>query len=166
MDPLQIASLGVSIIALILATWTALRQVRVARGGSNLAFTTELLKEYRTVEAAESRRYVFKTLEKFSPNHGYQNLPDEARTHVYRVSTLCDHIAFCVAHDLVDEELVAGFAGDSIAHLWAVLEPYVRQERELRGAAGQKAEYQEYFQDLASRLRERVPSEARRHLKR
>jgi hypothetical protein len=156
---LSVLAVAISLVALILSAWSA----KIAQRASSLAFALNLLKEFRDPEAVAARRYVFTELRKeFSPDLGFRNLPEQAQTNVHSASLLCDHIGLCVAHNLVDQTIVAGFVGDSVQRLWSILDPYVRQERQLLQADGFSPEYLEYFEDLAVRLQRQSPSRSRR----
>lgn len=119
---------------------------------ASLPVVVDLFREFRTEEQRTSRDFVTHKLG--SVTHGPVSLlaPD-VRDHVERVSHFFDNLGLLVAYDLANEALVAGFMGSSALHSWTAIEPFIRAERESRGSG-----YQEYFEDLVSRLRVRPPA--------
>lgn len=154
------ASLIVSILAALIAGASAafaFRSEREARRANDIA-VLDFLREYRAAEP--SRRYVFRELAREHPSPiRIANLPDGPREHAFTVCHYLDHLGFLVDHRIVDQEGVAGLLGESVLRAWAVLDPYIRSERDARGT-----EYAAYFEDLAERIRRLDPSSERKHL--
>ncbi len=73
-----------------------------------------------------------------------------------------DNLGTLVAHGHVDLEPVSGYLGESMALVWARMEPLVRAEREVRAGTNDPQRWQVYFENLVALVRECPPAEARR----
>ena len=160
----EISSSFLSIAALItslLVLLVALRQMKIAQQANTLAAVISLFREYRSPDFKEKIAYVHNSLKKnYKAEAGIWSMPDEDREKVLSVCHLCDTLGALVAHNIVNENLVISYIGDSINGLWSSLEDYIVNEREIR-----KSAYQQFFEHLVKRIREKPPSQIRRKLK-
>jgi len=157
----EISSLILSITALIISFLVALRQMQIAQQANTLAAVISLFREYRSHDFKEKIAYIHNSLKKnYKAEEGIWSMPEEDREKVLSVCHLCDTLGALVAHNIINENLVISYIGDSINGLWSSLEDYIVNEREIRNSA-----YQQFFEHLVKRIREKPPSQIRRKLK-
>jgi len=133
---------------------------------TELPIFIDLFKEFRSNEFKEYLRYIYNELDKkCDPTKGFMGLPKNAKKQVTSVSQFFETLGQLVAHNIIDEDLVIGYMGGSILNVWKVLEKYIYQERKIRKEMGIGEEYQEFFEDLVVRIKEKPPAEIIKRLK-
>ncbi|WP_433730116.1 hypothetical protein ACQP2Y_19225 [Actinoplanes sp. CA-051413] len=101
--------------------------------------------EYRTDEFQASEEFVLDRLaEAHDPELGIARLPSEARRHVRRVGHYYADYGMLAALPTIDSDRIVGVVHFRVREAWAVLEPYTRAERRIRGNS-----YWRYFEHLA-----------------
>ncbi|TYK51439.1 DUF4760 domain-containing protein [Actinomadura decatromicini] len=144
---LDLATLTISITALVVSLVLTLRQIRLASGGNHLPVVLDAFRETRSPAWFEAQKYVLNELTaEHTPDYGYRGLPERARAHAGAVGLFFDDLGKLVAHDVIDQSLVIGAYGTGIVRLWDVLAPYVYTERREYGF-----HFWIYFEDLAAR---------------
>jgi hypothetical protein len=144
---LNLATLAISLTALVISILLTLRQLRVASGGIHLPVVLDAFKETRSAAWFEAQEYVLTELAKeHEPDHGHRGLPEQARTHANTIGLFYDDLGKLVAHGMIDQSLVIGSYGTNIVRLWDALAPYVYTERREHGL-----HFWIYFEDLATR---------------
>src|SRR6266542_2311655 len=83
-----------------------------------------------------------------------------ARESVRHVVFFYDNLGVFVAYGVVNEDLAIAFHGVGFNEAWKILEPYIRQEREMR-----RMQYAAFYKDLVCRFRARPPDQVYRKLK-
>ena len=160
-------ALTIGIIALVVAAlsaWVSWLQVRHARAANALPIVVGLLSEFR--ETREDRYFIVTRLAEYDATEGVWGLPPDVRERVLRVLHYCDHLGLLVERGYADEDAIAGFIGGAIIHLWSCVAPLVHAERVIREKErGQlDSQYQNYFEDLASRMKRKDPLVIRQRL--
>jgi hypothetical protein len=144
---LNLATLAISLTALVISMLLTLRQIRVANGGNHLPVVIDAFKETRSAAWFQAQEYVLTTLAKeHQPDCGHRGLPEQARTHATTIGLFYDDLGKLVAHDMIDQSLVIGSYGTNIVRLWDALAPYVYTERQEH-----RLHFWIYFEDLAAR---------------
>lgn len=144
---LNLATLAISLTALVISILLTLRQIRVASGGNHLPVVLDAFRETRSAAWFEAQEYVLTALAKeHDADCGHRGLPAQARTHANTIGLFYDDLAKLVAHGMIDQSLVIGSYGTNIVRLWDALAPYVYTEREKH-----RLHFWIYFEDLAVR---------------
>lgn len=142
----NVATLVVSLVALVVSAIVGVRQIRLSDGGNQLPVVLEAFRESRAPGWLPANEYVLNTLAtKCSPEHGHRGLPDEARVHTNAIGLFYDDLGKLVAHGVIDKDLVIGAYGTMIVRLWDALAPFVYTERRLYGL-----HFWIYFEHLAA----------------
>lgn len=142
----NVATLAVSVVALIASAIVGMRQLRLSDGGNQLPVVLEAFRESREPGWLPANEYVLTTLPaKHNPEQGHRGLPDEARVHTNTIGLFYDDLGKLVAHGVIDKNLVIGAYGTMIVRLWDALAPFVYAERRLYGL-----HFWIYFEHLAA----------------
>ena len=158
----NVLTLAVSVLALVVSALIAMRQVRFMRHANNVPVAVEMLsREFRSVDFQRREAYVLTRLrEEHDPVLGFGQLPEPARTDVFQVAYFYQTLAFLVAFELADQDLVLATLNYRIKRIWPVLEPYVRREREIRGQG-----FLNILEDLVVRAHENPSTNLQARLK-
>jgi hypothetical protein len=144
---MNIATMAISLSALVISILLNLRQLRLASGGNHLPVVIDAFKETRSAAWFEAQEYVLTELAKeHGTDFGHRGLPEQARAHANTIGLFYDDLGKLVAYDMIDERLVIGSYGTNIVRLWDALAPYVYTERHKHGL-----HFWIFFEDLAAR---------------
>ncbi|WP_433075006.1 DUF4760 domain-containing protein [Dactylosporangium sp. CA-052675] len=150
---LNLATLAISLTALVISMLLTLRQLRVASGGNHLPVVLNAFRETRDAAWFEAEEYVLTDLAgEHAYRGGLRGLPEPARTHANTIGLFYDDLGKLVAHGMIEQSLVIGAYGTNIVRLWDALAPYVYAERRNHGL-----HFWIYFEDLAARTAARHP---------
>jgi hypothetical protein len=150
---LSLATLAISLMALVISILLTRRQLRLASGGNHLPVVLDAFRETRNAAWFEAQEYVLTELAKeHEPDYGHRGLPEQARTHANTIGLFYDDLGKLVAHGMIGQDLVIGSYGTNIVRLWDALAPYVYIERRQQGL-----HFWIYFEDLAVRTDARHP---------
>jgi hypothetical protein len=156
-DSSALISFGSALIA-IAALILSLRQMRRQ---NLLPVALDIFRESRESEWFRARDWVVTRLAaEHGPEHGVSGLPEQARERVRRVVFYYDNLGVFVAFKVIGQDLAVAFHGVGLTEAWAVLEPYIRREREIRAMR-----YAVFYEDLVRRSRARPPNEVYGRLK-
>lgn len=151
---LNATAITVSIIALAASLFIGTRQVRAAQRqviavqkSNNTLVAVELLtKECRSEQFLDSEEFVLRVLrDRHLPDKGVDGLPADARKHVTRIGLYYSSLGMLVKLGWVDHALLISATHYRVRRSWAVLEPYILEERTIR-----KSTYMAYFEHLAA----------------
>lgn len=147
----SIMSLGVSLVALILSSLLAWRQVRSTRASNDTIVAVDWMSRQLISDSfLESEAYVLDRLTaEHTPERGVSGLPEPARHHVHRVGRYYASLGHLTVFGAIEERLILSIIHYRLRAAWYVLEPYVRAERELRGAP-----FFNFFEHIAVRASE------------
>jgi hypothetical protein len=144
---ISIASVLIAVVALVYSA----RQVQLMRRQNLLPVALDFFREARTPEWFVARDWIIKHLAaEYSPDLGVSGLPEPAREHVRKVGFFYDNLGVFVAYRVVEENLVLDFFGVGMNEVWAIVEPFIRREEQIR-----KMHYMAFFNDLVVRFRQR-----------
>lgn len=150
---LNLATLAISLTALVVSICLTLWQIRLASGGHHLPVVLDAFKETRSTAWLEAQESVLtKLAEEHAADCGLRGLPVPARTHANIIGLFYDDLGKLVAHGVIDQNLVIGAYGTPIVRLWDSLAPYVYAERRAHGL-----HFWVYFEDLAARTADTHP---------
>ena len=151
----DIAALAVSLLALAVSVFTALRQMTIMRDSNQLPVLVELFQEFRSTDWQRAEAYVLGRLRaEHDPEVGFSTLPDEARLSVGKVIGYFSGMGYLIQREMADEGLVIPLVGYRASKAWDALEPYIRREREIRGPGDR---YACMYEDLVVRVRAHIP---------
>jgi len=144
---MALASLLVSAFAIAISSGTALRQMRLTRSASHLMLSAELLKQYLDAGFTESERFVHDQLASHEPLP-LSNLPEDARVHVEKVTTMYQMIGILAATGAVDRSFARYLFGVNVVRSWHALKPFIEAQRKMDPTGvGFR-----FFEDLAARI--------------
>lgn len=136
MDGLSVAALLISLAAIALSTYLALKQNLTQRQANTIPALSLLLNEFRSSRFWESYEYVCNELENHQPEGGIAGLPNEARTHVYNVCYLLQHIGDLARLGVVSERGLLSTLRFRVIRVWKAVKPFVVEERVKNASAG------------------------------
>jgi hypothetical protein len=151
---LNAIALALSLVALAISARLAKKQTQVMKNANLLPVVIEMLREVRGPEFRPHLDYVqYRLASEYPARLGYSGLPHEAQEHVLATTNLFDQLGLLVAHHVIDEKLVIGYAGSVLDQTWSSLEPFTLEERSLR-----KRQFLVYFEHLVCRTRTLSPA--------
>ncbi|MFG2823521.1 hypothetical protein ACGFX4_29360 [Kitasatospora sp. NPDC048365] len=149
----NIVSLTVSVLALLISGYLALRQLRSSQGANVLAMILDGFSESRDPAYSEAIEYVlYRLVDDYPRPISYLDLAEPHKSHVRRVGLFFDDLGKLVAHRVVDETLIIGSYGRSILRAWLILAPFIYLERQAHQRTPMR-----YFEDLAHRVSRTSP---------
>lgn len=151
---LNLATLTLSLVAIVFSWVSALRQRRLAHSSNHLPIVITVFRESRTDAWLAAQEHVLNELPgRDALKYGISGLPKQAHTHAALIGLFYDDLGKLVAHRMIDQDLVVGGYGSMIVRLWDALAPFVYAERELH-----LTEFWVYFEDLATRAAATTPA--------
>jgi len=154
MQPSDILSLVISIIALATSLFVAYKQIMLAKHSNSFPVTIDMFREFRSLEFKQHLYYVlFKFPSINQPDKGIHGLPEETRNHVLEVCHFFDNLGVMVANKAVDEKLIISFLGGTALKTWEIIYPYIMAER----AGRENGLYQEFFEHLIFVIKKNPP---------
>ncbi|WP_131803738.1 hypothetical protein [Pseudofrankia sp. BMG5.36] len=157
---LNFAAVVISLAALLASVLTARQQSRFSHGANIIPIIVEAFRETRQPEFTEARLYIYGRLSlEHDPASGILALPPDIVQYIQLVGIFYDDLGKLVAHKIIDGDLVIGSYGTGVTQTWAVLKPYIENER-VRCRTNTFV----YFEDLAIRISEREPADVYKRL--
>jgi hypothetical protein len=133
----NIIAIALSIVALGISTWLAVRQVLLSERANHLPAYLTLLSEFRSREFNDHYLYVCERLRKeHDAALGISGLPAGAREAIYDVAYYYQMLAVLILTRIVSEDIVLAFFHWRIIRAWEAISPYVIREREISKASG------------------------------
>jgi hypothetical protein len=151
----SIVAIALSVVALAISTWLALRQGLLSKRANHMPAYLHLLSEFRSREFNDHYLYV---CEKLTREHGAElgisGLPENAREAIYDIAYYYQTFAILVLTRIVDEDIILAFLHWRIVRVWDAIAPYVAREREISKASGAQVLrlLEEYAVNHAQRL--------------
>jgi len=150
----SLLSVLAALAAVGVAVWQIRRSARMSENANALPIIAALFNEMRSREFRQHMKRVATESPGDPPDEGFEGLPDEWRNSAYAVSYFYDYLGVLAANKIVDEKLIIGATGTTIARMWEVLLPYIESERAWRlktynGAASPG--FLRYFEHLVAR---------------
>ena len=169
MELKDLIPIAISIVALLMsggAIYITLLQTKIARHSNLLPIAVDMFREYRSDEFKDANMFVLTEMAVYCENPvPFSEIPENALTHVRTVSHFYDNIGLLIDKGIIDQEMVIDFMGLGAKNTWEVLEPFIRLERMKRGDPTGRIGYQEYFEDMISRVIEDPPFRRFKYLK-
>lgn len=154
---IDIAVLGVSLVALVVAAISSVQSTKLARNSNALPVVVDLFREHRGERLASAREFVQKKMAK-SPPDTLEDLPRTERLLVQDLAWFYDNLGALIEYKIVDPAPAIGYLGGSVVDTWKVLGPLIEKERDRRDETSEPHRYQMYFERLAARAElERAP---------
>lgn len=130
---LNIAALAISFTALIISSFFAVRQSSSAHHSNQLPIINDIFKEIRSSQFREQEESLWESLPTLGQNIGFSQLPKGLRDEAYNVSFTYLMLAYLVSMRILDRRLAVLPIHYRIVRTWEAIEPFVMQEREIRG---------------------------------
>lgn len=149
----NLTAVTVSIAALAASIFIGIRQVRMAReqvlaaerSNSTLVAIELLTQERRSEQFLDSEEFVLRRLrDAYGPEAGVDGLPPDARKHITRIGLYYSSLGVMSSIGAVDHTALISVTHYQVRQCWAILEPYIQQERKIR-----RSTYLAYFEHLA-----------------
>jgi hypothetical protein len=158
---LNIISLAISIAAVAVSVAFAFRQTKMMETANTLPVLLDFFREFRGDEFRKKQSIMLDKLPSVSADNGLCHLPEEVQRPTIYVIHYYDNLGAMVAHGLISADVVLSVYGESVDRCWRLVEPYIKQERDIRG----DPEYQILFEHIASLAERNQGREARRRLR-
>ncbi|MFH8369017.1 hypothetical protein [Streptomyces sp. NPDC018031] len=159
----NVASLGVSFVALVLSAIAAWRQLRHARSQSALTTILEVyFRDIRDMDFQRDQTYVVTRLATEHPapdEGGIAALPEQAQHAIWNVAFMYESIGMMHALDMMDSRVALGVFNFRIIQVWEAMEPYIMAERAMR-----QAPFLAFFENLYLQARATPPADLYREL--
>jgi hypothetical protein len=153
---MAVAAFVLSVIALLLSSMIALRQLRLSEKAMLLPVMVDVLREFRSSDFKRRQTCVYEHLLCEAPSgEGFDGLPPEIRADALFLSHFYDNVGLLTAAKVADWQPLVAFLGGSAVHAWKLLGPYIEEERKNR-----KSDYQQFFEDFVACATESPPSNA------
>ncbi|MCX4993388.1 hypothetical protein [Streptomyces sp. NBC_00568] len=130
---INVGAVAVSIFALAVSSWLAKNQFAAQRHGNHVGPLIELLTEFRSLEFHRNYAFIRDELPMMSSDGGISGLDEQVQRKIYDVGYFFQLYAILVYLDIMDERSVSALLRHQCIEVWTALEPFVRQERALRG---------------------------------
>jgi hypothetical protein len=154
------ASALISFSSALIAIAALVLSVRQMRRQNLLPVALDIFRESRDSEWFKARDWVLARLAaEHGPDQGVSGLPEPASARVRRVLFYYDNLGVFVAFKVIGQDLAVAFHGVGLTEAWAVLEPFIRREREIRAMR-----YAVFYEDLVYRSQARPPNQVYRKL--
>jgi hypothetical protein len=152
-DALAGAAQGtVAVLTLAALVFAAIQVVRgsrrrgAQRSNATVVALDLLTQEARPEELLESEDYILRRLrDAHGPDGGVDGLPEEARKHVTRIALFYSSLGMMLTMDSVDQDVLVRAVSYRVLRHWAILEPYIMRERQIR-----KSRYMAHLEHLAA----------------
>jgi hypothetical protein len=128
---LNIITLVVSLVALGVSSFLAIRQIGTARNANQLAVVNETLREFWSPGFRNQEALLWDKLRDQREDVAYSQLPDNLMETADSVCSMYLMLAYVVS--IVDWNLAILPISYRVVRTWAMLSPFVVRERELRG---------------------------------
>jgi hypothetical protein len=130
---LNIAALVISLTALIISSFFAVKQSGFAHHSNQLPIINDIFKEIRSSQFREQEESLWESLPTLGRNIGFSQLPKGLKEAAYNVSLAYLMVAYLVSLRILDRRLAVLPIHYRIVRTWDTIEPFVMQEREIRG---------------------------------
>jgi len=122
-----------TVAAVLSSTFLAIQALRYSRNANQMPVIIELFKEHRSAEFLKKEQLVWQEMPRQNPAKGFTGLPRKTRSRATDVALFYLMIAYLSEYRICDQELLALQVQYRLLNTWHSIEPYVRQERILRG---------------------------------
>jgi hypothetical protein len=115
------------------STFLATQAIRYSRNANQMPVIIELFREHRSAEFVKKEQFVWREFPHQDPAKGFTNLPRRAKSRATDVALFYLMIGYLSEYGICDQEMLAHQVQYRLLKTWDAIEPYVRQERILRG---------------------------------
>jgi len=130
---INLGAITISILALVISSYLATRQTRLAHQANQITIFVDLLAEARSAEFRRREREVWRNLATHSRINGFDDLPENDRANVEVVCSFYSTLAYCIAIGVFDYELALVPVKYRLLKTWRTVYPFVVSERATRG---------------------------------
>ncbi|GIH13830.1 hypothetical protein [Rugosimonospora africana] len=162
MDVSNSITLALSIVALIVSAFLAVRQNSLQRLTNNAPALVDLLSQFRSSAIHEGFDFVCGELGSYDESKGLTGLPPEVRYKVYDVCYFLQQFACMMIFDLVEERAFTALLRARTVAVWAAVGPFIRAERVINPSTG--PEFMTALEAFAAKAASLSPAEGRKIL--
>jgi hypothetical protein len=130
---LNVATLIISLVALAISSFFAIRQIGTARNANQLPVMNDILGEIRSPKFRQQEELLWDKLPALGKDIAYSQLPGNLREAADSVCLTYLMLAYVVSLRIVDRKLAVVPVHYRVAKTWEAVSPFVAQERKLRG---------------------------------
>lgn len=130
---INVAAIAISILALAVSTYLAVRQALAAKQANQIPVFVDLLREARSPEFRNRERSLWRELGNYDQTKGFAGLPKERRDDAEVVCSYYSALAYCIAIGVVEHDLAVIPIHYRLLKTWESVYPFVIAEREIRG---------------------------------
>jgi hypothetical protein len=130
---LNITALIISLAALAVSSFLAIRQIGTARNTNQLAVVNETLREFWSPNFRHQEELLWDKLKDQGEDVAYSQLPGNLREAADSVCSVYLMLAYVVSVRIVDWKLAILPISYRVVRTWEAVSPFVVRERKLRG---------------------------------
>jgi hypothetical protein len=152
---LNVLAVVAAFAALTVSIIFAARQTRLMRQTNQMPIFVEMLQEFRSREFQKAERYIADDLGSQPSNKGVLGLSEKASWAITKMQSFFGTLGSLIIYDVIGEAEAVSTLGYRADRLWKKVEPYIEQERLLRG----DDDYAKFWEDFVWRVRANWPPE-------
>jgi len=130
---LNVTALVISLFALAVSSFFAIRQIGAARNANQLPIMNDILGEIRSPQFRQDEELLWDKLPALGHDVAYSQLNDTLRKAADNVCLTYLMLAYVVSLRIVDRKLAILPVHYRVVRTWGVVSPFAAQERKLRG---------------------------------
>ena len=130
---LSVASLVLSLVAIVIAAQLSIRQVKLMRHANEVPAFVDLLQEYRSSDFYVYQDFILNGLSGYAAENGYTGLPLAQRKQFLAMFDYMTSMACLVGFGIVGVNHIFAMYGYLFQDMWIKMLPFVEKERERTG---------------------------------
>lgn len=154
---ISLISVSIALVAVCVAVWQARVNARSAERANALHLISQIFGEWRSTNFHRHRSRILYEADPMPAVSAFESLPEDWRESAYTVCYFCDYVGMLAAFDIIKEDLIIAVMGTQLMQLWKVMGPYIKAERDYRGAnlpADTPRGFLPYYENLVRRILE------------
>ena len=130
---LNLIAVLATVAAVLSSTFLTRRALRYSKSAIHVPVIIEVFNEHRSAEFVAKELFVWREMARQSPAKGFSGLPKRLRANATAVAVFYLMVSYLSEYGISDPEMLALQMRHRLLRTWQVIEPYVKQERILRG---------------------------------
>ncbi len=126
-------TLVISLAALAVSSFFAIRQIGTARNANQLPVVNEILRKFWSPEFRHQEEFLWDELKDQGEDVAYSRLPVDLREAADNICSTYLMLAYVVSLRIVDQKLAILPIHYRVVRTWEAVSPFVVRERKLRG---------------------------------
>jgi hypothetical protein len=129
---LNTAAIVISLIALAISSYFAVRQNLTAKRANQTPVFIDLFKDARNPEFRDREQSLWQNLKKYDPALGFSRLPKEQRHDIEIVCIYYSTLAYCISIGITEVDIAIIPVHYRLLKTWEAVYPFVIGERRIR----------------------------------